>query len=658
MNNKYIGLNDNEVLNNQKLYGKNTLTNNNKNSYIKLIIPIILSLIICVILYLILNKTIYAVIMIFISILILIIQIYKRIKLSKIIENLNKFKNNICKVIRNNKELIINSEDITINDIILLKEGDKVCADAIILESNNLYVDESNLIKDRNSILKSYDLLDKDAQLKSNYIYKESLIINGSVIAKVVNIGNKTWFAKNKSDIPNNENEFNLQKRINNLYRIFTIISIIIFAIIIIVSIFINDNVIYGLISGITISIATLPLITPLTYLLLIYNNIYTLTKNNVIIKNISSLDIISKIKCLCVDKFGIITENKIVVKELYSSLDKNDALVHCALACDKNTNDLFENAINEYVKNNNIIINDEYKLVEKYPFNNKTKMMANVYEYNGELYIFVKGTLNSLFDICDLDVEEKYKLHNFQKQLFQQGLEVMAFGSNKIKKIEKDIFKYNISFDGIISLYNYPKANTKEATEICKQLDIKLVVLSEDKKEIAAHIGKEIGINSSTILKGKEIENMSDSELLDKLKNVNIFSRINSDHKLRILKTLKHNYDIVAITGNKVNDRFILNDADIGISMNKFGTDVSKNFSDIIILDDNFSTIVNTIKEVRKVYDKFKKTINYVLITNILLTLLSIFLVIFNHNILLPLYIIIIKLLLELVIGVILTKN
>jgi len=663
MKDKYTGLTEIEVLNNQKLYGKNVITYKENKTLLKNILkflkyPTFLLLVILVILYIVLGEIIYATIISIISIIILISNIYQQIKLNKIGESLNKINQDKCRVIRDNKTIIINSDEVTIDDIIVLNEGDRVSADAIILESNDLYADESVLIKNNINVSKSYNLLDKDATLKSNYVYKETLITRGNGIAKVTNIGNKTEYGK-IINLSKKENNSNLEKQINKLYKILTIISIITLVIVGVILI-INNNVIIVTLSGTTILLTIFPIITPQTFKLIIKNKLHEIAKNKAIIKKISNIETISKITYLCVDKIGIVTENKMKVSEFYSTIDSKKAIFNCIMASDKNSKDTIDKAMFEFAYENNIELDKNFRLVKKYPFNLKNKMTANVYEYNNELYIYVKGALNSLFDICDLDVEEKYKLHIFQKQLYKKGLQVMAFASKKIDKIEIDIFKYNVDFNGILGLCNIVKSDVKEGIENCRQLGINVIMMTNDNKEISSSIGKQIKIdNYKSVVSGKELDDISDDELARKIKDIGIFSKLSEKHKLRIVNILKNNNEIVGITGYSVNDLKILKCSNVGMTISNIGTEVSKEFSDLIILDNNFKTIVNTIKDTRKINKNIKKIIHYLLTINIILILLSLITIIFNYQIfILPICVIIIKMILETIYFLMLNKN
>ena len=423
MENKYSGLSDSEVLYNQKLYGLNIKNIKKIINCILYIIkyPTFLMFLICSIIYFILGKIICGSLFLCISIIFIINLIYTKLKISKIkgLLKLNEFKK--CQVIRNNKKIVIDSKDLTIDDIILFNEGEKIYADSIILESNNLYVDESILCATNNNVKNSTALLDKNSTLKSNYLYDGSIILSGSGVAKVIRIGDKTLFSNANCEIKveNNNTYF---KKIQKKYNIFINVSIIVILSIGIISSIIN-NLSYGIIFSMISGISCVPILTPLIYELLIYKKMYNLEKKNLVARNIETFEALSKISYMYIDKIGLLFEDNMEINNIYSSLEDTEAILNCILASNRKTNNLIDRAIYNYANENNILIDNDYKLIKTYPLSSKNKMMANVYDYNGDLYIYVKGDLNSLFDICILDVEEKYKLHNFQKQLHKKQL-------------------------------------------------------------------------------------------------------------------------------------------------------------------------------------------------------------------------------------------
>lgn len=644
MKNKYNGLNDNEVFKNQKLYGLNILNNKKNNIFINTLKnPIIIVLILTTILYIILNKKIYGLILGVVTILIIIIELFQKNKINKLSNLLKEFSKLSYTVIRNSKQIKVKSEEITMDDILLLHEGDIIPADAIILESNNLKVNEKNLTKNELSIKKSIDLIDKDAKYKSNYLYSQTIVTNGWAITKVIGIGNQTEYSK----IYNRENTNSI--KINKIHKTINVIALLIL-ILITILVGIKDFKL-GLLAGFTSVIAILPLNLPLLISTFSTINIYKFYKNNIFLKDLSIIKKLNSITYLCIDKAKFITKGNLEIKDIYTSLTTIDYIENLLLTRENKKNNQIENAIIEY---GNILgiqnIDDNYELVKTYPFTNESKMNANVYKKNDEYYIFVKGSLESLFDICNLDVEEKYKLHNLQKKISKKGFEIVASGSKKIKKIEEDIFDYRINFDGIITLHDKINENIKESIETLKNYNIKIIMLSKDNKEISSVIGKQIGLdNYSNIINSKELDKIKDDELNNIVKNIGIFSNIKPKHKLRIIKSLKNNNENICITGYETSDIEIFNKSNISVSMED---NISKNIADIYIINNNFETFVNTIKESKKIKDNIIKVLKVILPIYIIIILFTIILSIIKPIYSLCIYVVILKLIINIILN------
>ncbi|MBQ7140018.1 MAG: HAD-IC family P-type ATPase [Bacilli bacterium] len=647
MENKYNGLNDKEVIKNQQLYGLNILNNDKNNNLLEIIKnPMIIILILIIILYIMLNQKLNALILGILTILIIVIELLQKNKIQKLSKILKENSDSLYTVIRNSKQIKIKSEEVTIDDILLLKEGDKVIVDGIILESNNLKVIEKVITKNDNSIKKSIDLINKDAKYKSNYLYAGTIITNGYATIKVINIGNQTEYAKiNKK----NKNLIELKiAKMNKLINIFALISLIFVSILLG---FKNSNFKLGILLGLTSAISILPLNLPLTVSLFATFNIYNFYKNNILIKDLSIIKKLNLITYLCIDKSKFITKGKLEIKDIYTSLTTIDYVEKLLFAKENKKNNQIEKAIIDY---GNILgiqnINEDYELIKTYPFTNESKLNANVYKKDDEYYIFVKGSLESLFDICNLDVEEKYELHNLQKKLSKKGLEIVASGSKKIKKIEDDIFDYRINFDGLIILHDKINENMKVNIETLKNYDIKTIMLSKDNKEISSVVGKQINLNNyNNIINGKELDKINDDELNSIIKNIGIFSNVKPKHKLRIINSLKINNEFIGVTGYETSDIEMLNRSDISISM---GNNISKNITDITIMDDNFETFVNTIKESKKLYNNIKKILKTILPTYIITILFVLSILIVKPIYSLPIYIIILKIIINTILN------
>ncbi len=376
----------------------------------------------------------------------------------------------------------------------------------------------------------------------------------------------------------------------------------------------------------------------------------YRIAKKNAIIRKLPAVETLGSITYLCVDKTGTITKNKMEVNKVVSNnITEKELLSNSILASEQLIYDPLELAITEYSKKYNVNSNQLYEnknLIKKFPFSSETKMVANIYEENNEKTIYVKGAVESLFDICELSVEEKYKIHSKQKELSKNGLRVIGVCSKKINKVYNDIYKYELHFDGLIGLYDPPKEDVAKNIKIAQTAGIRVIMLTGDNKDTASSIANEIGLNNyDNVLTGKQLETLSDEELMETIKEVGVFARVIPEHKLRIVTILQKLGEVVAMTGDGVNDAPSLKKADIGISMGERGTEVAKEASDMILLDDNFSTIIKTIESARSIYKNIKKSVSYVLVMHIPMVLLALLIPLFNFPIfLLPIHIVIME--------------
>ena len=633
MNIKYVGLTTDDVEKNQKMYGKNIILYSKQNKALRVLEkiikePILLLLLIYLIVYITSQEYIYTIVLLISIILLSIIKLYQIFKINKIDNKLKGHLLDYCTVIRNEKEQIIKSENVTVDDILLLKQGDKVVADAIILENYDLYTDESCFTNDNSSIKKSSNLMDINVSLKSNYVYKGTFIIKGYGIAKVVNIGNNTEIAK-KNIVNENNNYANskLQKLTKKLDKL-CIFSAIIVLILTLVLCFINKtNLFTAVINSITLSLICLfaRLNLPIQYL--INKEKEYMVQRNVIIKDHLTIENINKLTYLCVDKDTFITQNKIIIKQI-CPLKKDTSLVLDALLSTENYYDeLYQESFKNYLNQKSIIINyNDYKLVKRYKYNNKTKLAANIYKYKNENYIYVQGNLESIFDICNLNLDIKYQLHNLEQEYSKKGLEVIAVASKKVDKIEKNILNYDdIEFSGIIGLYKPPKENVKELIDKLQKDNIKLIMLSKDDKDISAHMGKLLEINNhKNLVSSKELDEMSNEQLASIIKNIGIIYNISTQNKNRVINALKKSGEFIGITCDEITDKNVIKYADILITTKYYGTDMSKALSNIILLDENLETIINTINYSDMITQKTRKFISYNFIYHIIMIALT----------------------------------
>lgn len=653
---KYEGLNEKQIIENRNKYGSNELEKKSKENILKKIIsvlkePMFLLLFIAASIYFLVGEYTDGLIMLIFVVGICTTEFIQENKTDKALEELNKLSSLDITVIRNGKKIIIDSKEIVKDDIVILKEGDKVPADGTILECSSLGVNESSLTGESISIIKQIKE-DKENYFKKNKVYMGTNITSGYGIIKIDEVGINTEFGKIGTSLNTIKKEKTiLEKQINKLIKICTIVSIIFFILVILVNyinssnLILKDRIINSIISGITIAMATIPEEIPVVLTVFMAMGAWELSKKNTLTKNMKSIETLGAVTVLCTDKTGTITENKMKVVDTYE-IDKefNKILGH---ACPKTSFDETEMALIKYTKN----IKKSGNLIHEYIFNSKNKMTGFIYEKNKNQNLYIKGAYENIIKLCNISDEDKINIQTKIKEFSSNGYRVLAIASkSNITEIKKEIKYQDLKFNGLVALQDPPRKGIKKSLEECYNAGIRVIVITGDNGETAKGIGNKIGLkNNDEILTGPELEKMNDQELKEKVKTINIFARVYPNHKMRIVEALQKNGEIVAMTGDGVNDATALKKSDIGISMGMRGTSVAKEASDLILLDDNFNTIVKSIKMGRTIYDNIKKAISYIIAIHIPIALLSLFIPLFKlPNMLLPIHVVLLELLID----------
>lgn len=663
----YTGLNDEEISKLRRKYGYNELIKTTKINPFKKFLsvfkePMFLLLVFTSLIYLILGEPREALIMfIFISF-IATITFVQEWKTEKTMEALKDLTSPKVTVIRNSKKFKINSTELLPGDIIYLTEGDRIPADCSVLEASNFSVDESSLTGESVPVFKtpkSKSIKDNN-HFKKYLLYAGTLATFGSSIAKVEKIGQDTEYGKIGLAISmTKESKTPLQNKVSKLVKNLAILGLILCISVIIFSFLYTNNIIKSILSGITLAMAIIPEEFPVVLTVFLSLGAFRLAKKNTLIRKIPAVETLGSTTVLCVDKTGTITQNKMSVTSVYqnfnniplNNVNDLDFIKLLVLSSERNPYDPMEKAIINFSKEITDL-NDFYslKLAKSYPFDSKTKKMANAYIVDGGYYIASKGSPEKMLDISNLDQKEKLKILEDVDSMAKKGLRVLAFCDGYSKKVNEDISEYNLEFKGLIGLQDPPKPFVSDAIKICKKASVRVIMITGDYSKTAISIGTQIGLSSnSKTLNGDIIDKMSDSELEEAVKNYNIFSRVIPSHKMRIVNALKKNGEVVAMTGDGINDAPALKNADIGISMGKRGTEAAKEASHMILMDDNFTTIVNSIEDGRRVYDNIRKAMVYIMVIHIPIMALALFAPIFNiPQILLPAHIVILELILD----------
>lgn len=623
----------------QKEFGKNELTPKKKQNFLIKTLhiisePMFLLLIGAAIIYFILGEPRDGAIMLIFVIGVISIDIMQEWKTDKTLNALKDLSAPHITVIRDSREQVIESRNLVPGDLMIISEGVKIPADGEILKCSDLCVDESSLTGEAEGVWKTTvdDAKPASDYWRRDYCYAGTLVTQGSALICVAKTGASTEYGKigaNAASAPQKSTP--LQRQTGSLVKICSIIAFVLFVMVVVIMYFnLTDHafrarIIESILSGITLAMAMIPEEFPVILTVFLSMGAFRLAKRNSLVRKLPSVETLGAVSVLCVDKTGTITMNKMTVKDIWALNGNADCLIETmGLGCETNAYDPMEKAMLDYCEEHGISKGHIFggKLISEYPFTNELKMMGHVWKHDGEIIIAAKGSPERIFSICNLSDKERILCKEKAESMSKQGLRVIAIGMMKPESksdIPKDITDCRLKLCGLIGLADPPRKSVKGDIEKCTKAGIRVVMITGDNGITASSIARQIGMpNCDKIITGDELNNMSDEKLRERVKDVSIFSRVIPEHKMRIVKAFKDNGEIVAMTGDGVNDAPALKYADIGIAMGKRGSEVSREAADLILMDDNFSTIVDTIRNGRRIYDNIRKAIGYVFVIHI----------------------------------------
>ena len=662
------GLNENEVNDARSKYGYNELKSKKKKSLIVkffeqfkdfMIIVLIISAIVSGIVGVAEGEGLTDTIIILIVVILnAIIGVIQENKAEKSLEALKKLSNHVAKVIRNGKLEIVESRQLVPGDIVVLDTGDYVTADLRMIESINLKSQESALTGESVPVEKISDIIeDENIGIgdRANMLFSSSLITYGRGKGIVVETGMNTEVGKIAGIINETENtQTPLQLKLNKLGKILGIVALIICVIIFVIGLLYGKEPIHMFMTAVSLAVAAIPEGLPAVSTIVLAIGVQRMVKKNAIIKNLPSVETLGSSSVICSDKTGTLTQNKMTVEMVFYNnnlakvsdiKDKNkefELLIDSGVLCNdtkisdnkKLTGDPTETALIDLAYKiqkdaKNII--STHKRVGEVPFDSDRKLMTTINEYNGKYIVYTKGAVDELMKRCinyTLDGNIKDDLQEYRKIVSENNmimannaLRVLGFAykeldvmptDQEIKEIEKDL-----TFIGMVGMIDPPREEAKEAVKKCKTAGIKPIMITGDHKLTATAIAKQLGIleNDTEAITGAQLEQMPQSELEKNIENYSVYARVSPEHKVRIVKAWQKKGNVVAMTGDGVNDAPALKTADIGCAMGVVGTDVAKEAADVILTDDNFATVVSAVEEGRRIYNNILK---YLLSSNV----------------------------------------
>lgn len=631
---RHTGLSNEEAKRRQLQYGKNKLTPQKKESFLTKVLhilcePMFLLLIVAAVIYFILGEPRDGAIMLIFVVGIISIDVVQEWKTDKTLSALKDLSAPHITAIRDGKEQQIASADLVPGDLMMIHEGVKIPADGTVIRCADLCVDESSLTGEAEGVWKipTENAAPANDYWRKDYCYAGTLVTQGTATVEVDKIGAETEYGKIGLGVAAAPQEDTpLQKQTGKLVKTCAIIAGALFLLVGIFTWFnipdhsFGDRLIESILSGVTLAMAMIPEEFPVILTVFLSMGAWRLAKKNSLVRKLPSVETLGAVSILCVDKTGTITMNQMTVQETWVASGTEQALIETmGLGCETDAYDPMEKAMLHYCEEHGIqkesLFSNEF--ITEYAFTNELKMMGHVWRKDGELIIAAKGSPERILTICDLTDEKRSDAEAQINTLSSEGLRVIAIASSSpenVTEIPTSITDCHLTLLGLIGLADPPRESVKSDIAVCNRAGIRVVMITGDNGITASAIAKKIGIpGSDHIITGDMLEAMTDDELHEAVKNVSIFSRVIPEHKMRIVKAFKENGEIVAMTGDGVNDAPALKYADIGIAMGKRGSEVSREAADLILMDDNFTTIVETVKDGRRIYDNIRKAVGYV---------------------------------------------
>lgn len=542
----------------------------------------------------------------------------------KAVETLKSLMVSSAVVKRDGKISEIDSSDLTIGDIVVIEEGNKVPADLVLIHAKNLHVDESYLTGESEAINK--DIEDE--------VYMDSNILSGNGIGVVASIGMNTTIGQIAEMVQEDSGETPLQKRVERLGKTLSIIAIIVCILVFIMEFFKGIPIVETFMTAVSLAVAAIPEGLPAVLTLTLALGMQEMAKSDAIVKRLLSVETLGSCTVICSDKTGTLTENRMTVKDSYFT-NKNKTLMIGALCNNATINngevigDQTDGAILKFCEDNSYIRNEletKFKRIDEIPLDSNRKMMTTIHRPNdGNEMVLSKGAPEIIIGKCKyIDNDESIEILTPEiKETLMKKISAMTDNALRVigfayKTSDADSPEEDLIFTGLVGMIDPPKENTKQSVKNCINAGIDVKMITGDHEKTAEAIAREIGIlTTGKVITGAELDALSDDEYLKLVDDIQVYARVKPIQKMRIVETLKNKGEIVAMTGDGVNDAPALKKASIGIAMGD-GTDVAKEASDMILQNDDFSTIVLAIREGRKIYDNIKRFVKFQVSTNV----------------------------------------
>ncbi len=638
--------------------------------------PMFLLLVACGTLYLLLGDIQEGLMLLVFVFVIMGMEFYQEKKTERALDALRDLSSPRALVIRNGVEHRIAGREVVVDDLLILQEGDRVPADAVVLSSVNLTADESLLTGEPVPVGKSEWLSGEFSGRPGGdnlpFVFSGSMIVQGNGFARVTATGLKTELGKIGKALSEVEEEpTRLKREMAAFVKRLTIIGILLCLVVVVVYTFSRGDLLKGFLAGLTLAMAMLPYEFPVVLTIFLALGAWRISKKHVLTRKPSAVETLGSTTVLCTDKTGTLTLNKMMVVSLFNGSDFmsvhahpifpdefHEIIEYGILSSQMSPFDPMEKAItlvgDQYLKDTEHLHAD-WEMIKEYPLSKELLAMSRVY-HNIDTHtstIAAKGAPEAIFDLCHLSEARQAELSIAVAEMASNGLRVLGVAKNMNHADELPSIQHDFTFEfvGLIGFSDPVRKNVPNAVAECYKAGIRVIMITGDYPVTAMHIAREIGLkNAASFITGAQLEQLSEVELAELIKTTNIFARVVPEQKLKIVNALKLNNEVVAMTGDGVNDAPALKAANIGIAMGEKGTDVAREASMLVLMDDNFASIVTAIRMGRRIFDNLQKALGYIFAIHVPIAGLSLIPVFFADMplILWPVHIVFLELIID----------
>ena len=660
------GLSDKEAERRLSLFGKNVLIQKNKKSKWKIFLSQFKNIMVILLLLVGVMSLVYAIftsgdflepiVILGTSLINCLMGYFQESKAEDALEKLKNYSSAKAKVKRGGDITEIDAKDLVRGDYIILEAGDKIPADARIVESYFAKCDESILTGESMSVDKTEETITKKALIaeRTDMVYSGTILVAGKIEAIVTDTGMNTELGKIASTLDSKEEPITpLQVKVNKISTFISCVAAILVAFVLCYGLIMDYTLLNVVMLCISMIVASVPECLPIAITATLSIGVSQMAKKKSIVRNLAAIETLGATEVICTDKTGTLTTNQMEILKVYTNgnlipledIKNYQTFINIMLCCNNSTKDddskyrgdAVEVALNQYLEKQKIdveTLQKKKKRVLELPFDSKRKMMSTIYEENHGKVIYTKGSLESLLPRCKsvlidgkikpLTAEIKAEYEEMETQLSQDALKVLAFATKEIthdRKEEAEYFKEesDLILVGLTGFKDPARKDVKAAIQECKEAHIRPIMITGDNLETALSIGKEVGICSSDDegVNASELTHLTKDDWIEYVNKYSVFARVSPEAKVQIVTALQRMGKVVAMTGDGVNDAPAMKLANVGVGMGKSGTDVTKNVADIILLDDSYSTITTAVSEGRRIYDNVIINVLYNLSSN-----------------------------------------